>query len=67
MPLFVIHSTDDEVVPFEHAEIFERAYPEAVFCEAVFWKVEGLGHVEAYTHREYREKLLDFLGSENLS
>ena len=61
VPLFVIHSTHDEVVPFEHAELFERAYP-----EAAFWKVEGLGHVEAYTHREYREKLLNFLGSGNL-
>src|SRR5215216_442874 len=61
VPLFVIHSTDDEVVPFEHAELFESAYP-----EARLWKVEGLGHVEAYTHREYRQKLLSFL-SENLS
>src|SRR5215210_1148540 len=61
VPLLVIHSTDDEVVPFEHAELFERAYP-----EAAFWKVEGLGHVEAYTHREYHEKLLNFLGSGNL-
>ena len=62
VPLFVIHSTDDEVVPFEHAELFESAYP-----EARLWKIEGLGHVEAYTHREYRQKLLSFLGSENLS
>ena len=56
VPLFVIHSADDEVVPLEHAKLFERAYP-----EATFWKVEGVGHVEAYTHREYREKLLSFL------
>jgi fermentation-respiration switch protein FrsA (DUF1100 family) len=62
VPLFVIHSTDDEVVPLEHAKLFERAYP-----EATFWKVEGVGHVEAYTHREYREKLLTFLESQNLS
>jgi fermentation-respiration switch protein FrsA (DUF1100 family) len=61
VPLFVIHSTDDEVVPFEHAELFESAYP-----EARLWKIEGLGHVEAYTHREYRQNLLSFL-SENLS
>ena len=61
VPLFVIHSTDDEVIPFEHAELFESAYP-----EARLWKIEGLGHVEAYTHREYRQKLLSFL-SENLS
>jgi dipeptidyl aminopeptidase/acylaminoacyl peptidase len=56
VPLFVIHSTDDEVVPLEHAKLFERAYP-----DATFWKVEGLGHVEAYTHRDYQEKLLYFL------
>ena len=62
VPLFVIHSTDDEVVPLEHAKLFERAYP-----EATFWKVEGVGHVEAYIHREYREKLLTFLESQNLS
>lgn len=61
VPLFVIHSTDDEVAPFEHAELFESAYP-----EARLWKIVGLGHVEAYTHREYRQKLLSFL-SENLS
>jgi uncharacterized protein len=61
VPLFVIHSTDDEVVPFEHAELFESVYP-----EARLWKIEGLGHVEAYTHREYRQNLLSFL-SENLS
>jgi fermentation-respiration switch protein FrsA (DUF1100 family) len=61
VPLFIIHSTDDEVVPFEHAELFESVYP-----EARLWKIEGLGHVEAYTHREYRQKLLSFL-SENLS
>jgi fermentation-respiration switch protein FrsA (DUF1100 family) len=62
VPLLIIHSTDDEVVPFEHAELFERAYP-----EAAFWKVEGLGHVEAYSHRDYREKLLNFLGNKHLS
>jgi fermentation-respiration switch protein FrsA (DUF1100 family) len=62
VPLFIIHSTDDKVVPFEHAELFKGAYP-----EAELWKVEGLGHVEAYTHRKYRQKLLGFLGSKDLS
>ena len=56
VPLFVIHSTDDEVVPLEHANLFMRAYP-----DATFWKVEGLDHVEPYTHRDYQEKLLNFL------
>ncbi len=56
VPLFVIHSTADEAVPFEHADLFVRAYP-----EAELWKLEGYGHVEAYTHPEYEERLLDFL------
>jgi dipeptidyl aminopeptidase/acylaminoacyl peptidase len=55
-PLFVIHSTADEVVPFEHADLFVRAYP-----EAKLWKLEGYGHAEAYTHPEYEERLLGFL------
>ena len=62
VPHFVIHSTDDNVVPLEHAKLFKRAYP-----DATFWKLEGVGHVEAYTHREYRENLLTFLESQNLS
>ena len=54
--LLIIHSRDDEVVPFEQAEMLAASYP-----EAEFWKIEGYGHVEAYTHPEYRQKLLDFL------
>jgi fermentation-respiration switch protein FrsA (DUF1100 family) len=56
MPLLIIHSRDDEVVPFEHAEMLATSYP-----DAEFWKVEGYGHVEAHSHPEYRQKLLDFL------
>jgi fermentation-respiration switch protein FrsA (DUF1100 family) len=56
VPLLIIHSTDDEVVPFEHAEMLAASYP-----GAEFWQVMGYGHVEAYSHPEYRQKLLDFL------
>ena len=56
VPFFVIHSTADEVVPFEHADLFVRAYP-----EAKLWKLEGYGHAKAYTHPEYEERLLGFL------
>jgi pimeloyl-ACP methyl ester carboxylesterase len=56
MPLLIINSTDDEVVPFEHAEMLAASYP-----DAEFWKVEGYGHVEAYSHPEYRQRLLNFL------
>ena len=55
-PLFVIHSTTDEVVPFTHAGLFMTSYP-----EAAFWPLAGYDHVAAYTHPEYRQRLLDFL------
>ena len=42
-PLLIIHSRDDEVVPFEQAEMLAASYP-----DAEFWKIEGYGHVEAY-------------------
>jgi uncharacterized protein len=55
-PFMIIHSPDDEVIPFEHAESFTAAYP-----EATFWEIEGYEHVAAHTHPEYRERLLNFL------
>ena len=56
VPLLLIHSTDDEVVPFEHAEVLAASYP-----DAEVWKIDGYGHVEAYSHPEYRRNLLEFL------
>src|SRR3712207_6310844 len=56
VPFMIIHSRDDEVVAFEHAELFVAAYP-----EATFWEVKGYGHVAAHAHPEYRERLLAFL------
>jgi pimeloyl-ACP methyl ester carboxylesterase len=56
VPFMIIHSRDDEVIPFEHAESFAAAYP-----RAVFWELKGYEHVAAYTHPEYRKRLLSFL------
>ena len=56
VPLFIIHSTDDAVVPYEQALILAKAYP-----RARIWKLEGYGHVEAYMHPEYERRLRDFL------
>jgi fermentation-respiration switch protein FrsA (DUF1100 family) len=56
IPFMIIHSRDDELVPFEHAETLAKAYP-----EATFWRLEGYGHVGAHEHPGYRERLLDFL------
>jgi fermentation-respiration switch protein FrsA (DUF1100 family) len=58
VPLFVIHSTDDEVVPYEQAKILAAAYP-----EASVWTLEGYGHVEAYEHPEYAQRLWEFLNA----
>jgi uncharacterized protein len=56
VPFMIIHSPDDGVIPFEHAESFAAAYP-----EATFWKIEGYEHVAAHEHPNYRERLLNFL------
>ena len=55
MPL-LIHTNDDEVVPFEHAEMLAASYP-----DAEFWKIQGYGHVETYSQPEYRQRFLAFL------
>ncbi len=58
IPLFIIHSTTDETVPYENARMFREAYP-----GAEFWRLTGYDHVEAYTHPEYKTRLLNFLDS----
>ena len=57
VPFMIIHSRDDDVIPFEHAESFAAAY-----SVALSWDIEGYEHVAAYTHPQYREKLLSILG-----
>jgi fermentation-respiration switch protein FrsA (DUF1100 family) len=57
--LLIIHSTDDETVPFEHGRRIKAACP-----EATLWKIEGYEHVGAYAHPEYRQRILSFLRTE---
>jgi uncharacterized protein len=57
VPFMIIHSRDDEMVPFEHAGSLADAHP-----EATFWEIRGYAHVAAHAHPEYRERLLSFLG-----
>jgi fermentation-respiration switch protein FrsA (DUF1100 family) len=59
IPLFIIHSSDDETTPFEHARRIKAACP-----EAALWRVEGYEHVRAYAHPEYRQRILGFLRTE---
>lgn len=56
VPFMIIHSRDDELVSFEHAERLAKAHP-----GAAFWRLGGYGHVGAYEHPEYRERLTSFL------
>ena len=56
VPLFVIHSTGDGVIPYEHAGMFAAAHP-----GAETWRLEGYAHVEAFAHPEYEERLRGFL------
>jgi uncharacterized protein len=59
IPLLIIHSTDDETVPFEHARRIKAACP-----EGTLWKIDGYEHVGAYAHPEYRRRILVFLRTE---
>jgi fermentation-respiration switch protein FrsA (DUF1100 family) len=56
VPLFIIHSIEDDIVPYEQASILAAAYP-----EASLWKLQDYGHVEAYEHPEYAQRLRAFL------
>ena len=56
VPFMIIHSRDDDAIPFEHAESFAAAYP-----DAEFWELQGYDHVAAYTHPKCRERLVSFL------
>jgi fermentation-respiration switch protein FrsA (DUF1100 family) len=56
VPLFVIHSTGDDLIPTRHAEMFAAAHP-----DARTWILDGYDHVEAFAHPEYEGRLRSFL------
>jgi len=56
MPLFVIHSVADGLIPVEHAKMFAAAHP-----GARVWILQEYDHVEAFAHPEYEERLRTFL------
>jgi fermentation-respiration switch protein FrsA (DUF1100 family) len=58
VPLFIIHSVDDDVVPYEQAELLAAAYP-----DSSLWTLKAYGHVEAYKHPEYPQQLRAFLNT----
>ena len=56
VPLFVVHSTGDGLIPVEHAEMFAAAHP-----GARVWILQDYEHVGAFAHPEYEERLRSFL------
>lgn len=56
VPLFVIHSAQDDLIPVEHAKMFAAAHP-----EARVWILQDYAHVEAFAHPEYEGRLRSFL------
>jgi len=60
-PVFVIHGTRDEVIPFWHGEALLELFPKSCRTKP-FW-VEGLGHnnIEIYVKKQYISRLLTFI------
>ena len=56
VPLFVVHSAGDSLIPVEHAKMFAAAHP-----KARVWILQDYDHVEAFAHPEYEERLRSFL------
>ncbi|HEY6093966.1 MAG TPA: alpha/beta hydrolase [Gallionellaceae bacterium] len=57
IPLLLIHGDKDVVVPLHHGQ--------ALFAAAAqpkeFWLVPGGGHIEAFRHKLYQERLVQYL------
>lgn len=56
-PVFVIHGSEDAIVPREHGEELARRAPNAVRP----WWAEGCGHNDVSWHEDYFGKLAEFL------
>ena len=56
VPLLIIHSRDDRVVPFEHARLLSVAHP-----GAALWELEGREHAAAHKHPQYADTLMAFM------
>lgn len=55
-PLLVMHSEDDEVIPFEHG----RALFEAAEAPKTFQRLKG-GHIQSARSEDVQRRLLDFM------
>lgn len=58
VPLLILHGVDDRVVPAEHAR---RLYESASMPKEL-WLLPGVGHIQAFSQPQHRERLLAWLG-----
>ena len=58
IPLLLIHGTEDEIIPFRHAELLLARAGEP----KILWSIEGGHHTSAFVAPEspYRHRLLEF-------
>lgn len=57
IPLLIIHGDNDQIVPLEHAKLLFAAAVEP----KEMWVVANGGHIEAFRHKEYQTRLLQYL------
>ena len=57
IPVLIIHSEQDQVVPLHHAEDLFAAAREP----KALWRVRQGGHIQALTHEEQRSRLTQYL------
>lgn len=58
IPLLIIHGDKDNVVPLAHGRILFDAAAQP----REMWVVSNGGHIEAFRHNEYRQRLLEYFG-----
>ncbi len=59
LPVLFIHGTNDKIVSASHSSVLYRAAKEP----KELWLIPGGGHIGAGGFREYRRRLVEFLGS----
>ena len=59
VPLLVVHSRDDEIIPFHHGPALYNAATEP----KAFWQYEGYKHIQVFTTQKNRERLIDYMNA----
>lgn len=60
VPLLVVHSRDDQIIPPHHGEALYEAAREP----KTLWLVDGARHIAVFTRKEQRERLITWLSEQ---